>query len=209
MEETSAYQDILRHELRGSDGEVCVSVTKEALQEAEVLDPRSKTLLIYLLQMLPNGVQKRSVELEGLVETSCNLGIARLLKEELVLIHSIRSSVETEKMAVRDQVRLCVEFLGGSYKAHGVYPGWEYEKNSRLREVLTEEYQRLYGKAPLVLAIHAGLECGIFSSRIPGLQCVSIGPDMQDIHSGKERLSISSTRRVWEFLLAVLARLSD
>lgn len=209
LDEVALYQEILRHELKASDGQVRLSVKKEETGEAQVLEPGSKALVIYLLQMLPNGVQKRSVELQGLVQTSCNLGIARISKEELTLTYSIRSSVETEKMACSDQVQLCVEFLGGIYEAHGIYPGWEYEKNSRLQEIMIEEYQRLYGKEPQVIAIHAGLECGIFSSRIPGLQCVSIGPDMQDIHSGKERLSISSTGRVWEFLLAVLKKLKD
>ncbi|MCI8416166.1 MAG: aminoacyl-histidine dipeptidase [Lachnospiraceae bacterium] len=209
LDEVALYQEILRHELKASDGQVRLAVKKEETGEAQVLEPGSKALVIYLLQMLPNGVQKRSVELQGLVQTSCNLGIARISKEELTLTYSIRSSVETEKMACSDQVQLCVEFLGGTYEAHGIYPGWEYEKNSHLQEIMIEEYRRLYGKEPQVIAIHAGLECGIFSSRIPGLQCVSIGPDMQDIHSGKERLSISSTGRVWEFLLAVLKKLKD
>ena len=100
-----------------------------------------------------------------------------------------------------------MEFLGGDYEERGDYPGWEYKKDSVLRDTMVSVYQRLYGKEPKVEAIHAGLECGIFSGKIEGLDCVSIGPNMYDIHSPKERLSISSVKRVYEFLLEVLKEL--
>ncbi len=97
-----------------------------------------------------------------------------------------------------------VEFLGGEYIETGSYPGWEYRKDSALRDIMVDVYKKMYQKEPLVMAIHAGLECGLFSGKMEGLDCVSIGPNLYDIHSPKERLSISSVQRVYEFVLEVL-----
>lgn len=207
IRETASIQEILRHELHVSDPGVCISVEEGGEQQREVLNPRSLAMVLFTLAMIPSGVEGYSMEIQGLVETSSNLGIVRLEKERFQAFHSIRSSVDSRKEALSQQVRLLLEFFGGEYETQGVYPGWEYQKDSRLLKVMREEYQAMYREEPKVEAIHAGLECGIFCNRIQGLECVSIGPDMQDIHSGKERLSISSTKRVWEFLLAVLERL--
>ena len=121
----------------------------------------------------------------------------------------MRSSVESEKRALGSRLRHCVEFLGGDYEERGDYPGWEYKKDSVLRDTMVSVYQRLYGKEPKVEAIHAGLECGIFSGKIEGLDCVSRVRtlDMYDIHTPKERISISSVKRVYEFVLEVLKEL--
>lgn len=206
LEEARAYEAVIRHELRASDPEVRLVVKREGAGMEQALDPRSKALVIYLLHMIPNGVWKRSVEIDDLVQTSCNLGVVKLLEDALTFTHSVRSSVESEKLALSDQVRLLTEFLGGSYEARGVYPGWEYQKDTKLERVMAEVFREQYQREPRIIAIHAGLECGIFSSRIEGFSCVSIGPDIRDIHSFRERLSISSARRVWEFLLQVLER---
>ncbi len=208
LDQIAAFEAVLKHEFRTSDPGVCLRTERKGEAKALVLDPRSKSLVIYLLNMIPNGVQRRSVEIEDLVQTSCNLGVLRLEENLLWLTHSIRSSVESEKEALSDQVRLCVEFLGGTYEARGIYPGWEYQKDSPLQKAAIQVYEEQYGKKPQIMAIHAGLECGIFGSRIEGFSCISIGPDIKDIHSCKERLSISSTKRVWEFLLGLLKRLN-
>ena len=207
LEEVKSYEVILRHELRASDPEARLVARRKGESRVEVLDPRSKALAVFLLNMIPNGVQKRSLTMEDLVQTSCNLGVVKLLEDALTFTHSIRSCVESEKLALSDQARLLTEFVGGSYEARGVYPGWEYEKDTELERVMTEVFREQYGREPQIIAIHAGLECGIFSSRIEGFSCVSIGPDIRDIHSARERLGISSVKRVWEFLLKVLERL--
>lgn len=162
--------------------------------------------VIGLLCSLPNGVQSMSQDIEGLVQTSLNLGIATL-DEELRLTFAVRSSVEQEKKALLEKLRQQAEFYGGSYTQKGEYPAWEYRKESRLRDTMVSVYSRMFGKAPQVVAIHAGLECGLLSEKLPGLDCVSIGPDMQDIHTSRERLHIASTQRTWEFLLEVLKEL--
>ena len=112
--------------------------------------------------------------------------------------------MESAKHALIDVLRAVTELAGGTVEATGDYPGWKFRKNSPLREKMTALYERMYGTAPKVEAIHAGLECGILGSKIKDLDCVSIGPDMRDIHTTEETLSISSVKRVWEYLVALL-----
>lgn len=153
---------------------------------------------------LPNGVQAMSADMHGLVETSLNLGILSYEDGSLLADFSVRSSVESAKQTLIDRLCAVIGLAGGSFSVSGDYPGWKYRKDSPLREKMTALYEKMYGKAPKVEAIHAGLECGILGSKIADLDCVSMGPDMKDIHTTEETLSISSTGRVWEFLVRLL-----
>ena len=112
-----------------------------------------------------------------------------------------------EKQELLSKLRSLAEFHGGSYSQMGEYPAWEYRKDSPLREAMVAAYRKLFDKEPKVLAIHAGLECGLLGQKLPGLDCVSIGPQMHDIHTSREKLEIASTKRTWEFLLEVLKAL--
>lgn len=159
-----------------------------------------------MLCTLPNGVQAYSADIPGLVQTSLNLGIAKL-GEKFSVTFSVRSSVNQEKEALLRKLKEQAEFYGGTYSQMGEYPAWEYKKESKLRDTMVRIYTDLYGKEPQVLAIHAGLECGILGEKLPGLDCVSIGPQMHDIHTSREKLDIASTKRTWELLLAVLKAL--
>ncbi len=161
--------------------------------------------VIALLQAVPNGVQAWSRDIDGLVQTSLNLGVAEL-GEELQLTFAVRSSVNQEKRTLLDSLKALAEQYGASYSEKGDYPAWEYKKDSHLRDIMVNTYRELFGKEPRVVAIHAGLECGLLSEKIPGLDCVSIGPDMQDIHTSRERLNIASTERTWRFLLEILKK---
>ena len=120
------------------------------------------------------------------------------------LTFSVRSSVEQEKRALLNQLRDRAEFYDARYSERGEYPAWEYRKESPLREQMVHIFQQMYGKEPEVVAIHAGLECGLLAEKLPGLDCVSIGPNMQDIHTSREKLDIASTARIWEYLLNLL-----
>ena len=160
-----------------------------------------------LLNAVPNGVQAMSSDIPGLVQTSLNLGILTTDADAVRLTFSVRSSVNREKFGLIDQLKALAARFGGSYSETGEYPAWEYQKDSRLREVMVEVFEAQYGRKPVVEAIHAGLECGIFSDRLPGLDAVSFGPQMHDIHTSRERLDIASTARTWEYLVAVLERL--
>lgn len=162
--------------------------------------------VIALLNSVPNGVQSWSQDIDGLVQTSLNLGVAEL-KDDLRLTFAVRSSVNQEKRELLDKLKELSQFYGGSYSETGDYPAWEYKKESDLRDIMVSTYQEMFGKDPKVVAIHAGLECGLLSEKIPGLDCVSIGPDMQDIHTSRERLNIASTERTWKFLLKILKKL--
>ena len=153
---------------------------------------------------LPNGVQAMSADMHGLVETSLNLGILSYEDGSLLADFSVRSSVESAKQALIDRLCAVIGLAGGSFSVSGDYPGWKYRKDSPLRDKMTALYEKMYGKTPKVEAIHAGLECGILGSKIADLDCVSMGPDMKDIHTTEETLSISSTGRVWEFLVRLL-----
>ena len=159
--------------------------------------------VIALLCAAPNGVQAWSQDIEGLVQTSLNLGVVRL-DDQLHMTFAVRSSVNQEKRELLARLRELAEFNGAGYSEVGDYPAWEYKKDSRLRDTMIKVYRQMYGNEPEVVAIHAGLECGILSDKLPGLDCVSIGPNMLDIHTSREKLEIASTRRTWEFLLEIL-----
>ena len=162
--------------------------------------------VIALLNAAPNGVQSWSQDISGLVQTSLNLGVAAL-NEELQLTFAVRSSVNREKQELLEKLEALAKFYDGSYSQMGEYPAWEYKKDSALRDTMVQVYRDMFRAEPQVIAIHAGLECGLLSEKLPGLDCVSMGPEMYDIHTSRERLGIASVGRTWEFLKEVLKRL--
>ena len=170
------------------------------------LSTQSTAKVIELLCAAPNGVQSWSQDIEGLVQTSLNMGVVKL-GDRLNVTLSVRSSVNSEKQELLAQLRKLAEMFEAEYAEDGAYPAWEFKKESHLRDVMVTTYKDMFGKDAKVEAIHAGLECGLFTEKIPGLDCVSIGPQMHDIHTSRERLEIGSTMRTWEFLLAVLKNL--
>ena len=206
-EYAASMQTAWREEYTGTDEGITVTVTEEGEQDAKVLHPTSKEKVVFFLVNVPYGVQKMSGTIKGLVETSTNIGILKTSENEV--LGSIRSSVETARDALSDKIEYLTEFLGGEYERQGVYPAWEYRKDSPLRDKMVEVYEEMYGQKPNVVAIHAGLECGLFYKKMEGLDCVSLGPDMKDIHTSEEVLSISSTERVWKYLVKVLGALKD
>ena len=170
------------------------------------LSTEDSAKVIALLNAAPNGVQSWSQDIEGLVQTSLNLGVARL-DESFHMTFAVRSSVNQEKKDLLKKLAELAKFYDADYSQVGEYPAWEYKKDSRLRDTMVAIYTGLFGKAPEVVAIHAGLECGLLSEKLPGLDCVSAGPQMHDIHTSRERLEIASTERTWKFLLEVLKAL--
>lgn len=162
---------------------------------------------IHLLNVIPHGVIANSVKMEGLVETSLNPGILNVSVGEGMVSTSVRSSNAAAKEALINQLKSLAALCDASVGIRGDYPGWDFDPESELREKMVSIYEEMYGVKPQIEAIHAGLECGIFQSKLPGLDCVSIGPDMQDIHTTRETLSIPSVQRVWKFLLRTLESL--
>ena len=162
--------------------------------------------LIELICTVPNSVQAMSQQIPGLVQTRLNLGVSKL-DEELRLTFSVRSSVNQEKQELLTRLRAIADQFGGSYSQTGEYPAWEYKEDSILRDTMVKVYAEMYGKQAEVVAIHAGLECGLLGEKLPGLDAVSIGPEMHDIHTSRERLGIASVGRTWDFVKEVLKAL--
>ncbi len=160
--------------------------------------------ILEVIDKMPTGVYKMSEDIEGLVETSSNLGIINTDGGRVSLSVSVRSSKNAEKQKMIQKIKAICDGYNGAFGGRGEYPAWEYKKDSPLTDTVAKIYRETYSKEPKIEIIHAGLECGIFADKIDGLDCVSFGPDMFDIHTTDERLSISSTVRVWEFLKKVL-----
>lgn len=148
-----------------------------------------------------------SADVEGLVQTSLNLGILKTEEDEVSFSFAVRSSVETEKEELVNRISCLVTELGGTVSCMGEYPAWEYRQDSPLRDRMVEVFEEQYGRKPVVQAIHAGVECGLFAGKLPGLDCVSFGPDMKDIHTPKESMDVESVQRTWNYTLEVLRRL--
>ncbi len=199
------FNDILKAEYGVSDPNVQLVLAVKENTSASVLTGLAKEKVITALNLMPNGVQAMSSDLPELVETSLNMGVLKLDEKELEVSFSVRSSLESAKELLGDKLKQLTEMLGGEVSFHGQYPGWPYARESKLRDLCVKVYEKQYGCTPKIDVIHAGLECGILASKIEGLDCISIGPDMADIHTPDERISISSIARVWEFIKGVLA----
>ena len=203
-EAVNAEEAVLKNELHASDAGVTLELTAKGNKAAEVLDATSKITVLHALNNIPNGIQAYSMDIEGLVETSLNMGIMSQDCEELKMSFAVRSSVESAKYYLTERTALFVEMLGGTVETQGDYPGWAYRPESALRDRFVAVYERMYGKKPVVEAIHAGLECGMFSNKIEDLDCISVGPNMHNVHTSEETLEVASVQRVWEFLCEVI-----
>mgnify|MGYP004628392457 FL=1 len=201
-----ALEAALKNEYIKSDAGIQILVQPMGIQKADILDYASVNRVLCYLRMVPNGILHMSQVMPGLVETSLNLGILELTEEALHTVTSIRSSVSSRKEDVKNRVAMVVELLGGEITIEGDYPAWEYKDKSDVRTEIAAVYKDLFGEEPVFEAIHAGLECSIFSEKIKDLDCVSFGPNNYDIHTPKERLSISSTERMWRLILEFLKR---
>ncbi len=162
--------------------------------------------VIRLLNAVPNGVQKWSENIPGLVQTSLNLGVTQM-DDVLRLTFAVRSSVNQEKNLLCDRLKEVAGEFGAQYSQKGDYPAWEYKTDSVLRDTMVRVYRTMFSREPEVVAIHAGLECGLLIEKLPDLDCISVGPNMKDIHTSRERLEIASVERTWNFLLEVLKQL--
>ena len=147
-----------------------------------------------------------SQDLPGLVQTSLNLGILTTEDDAVELHFGVRSSVASQKEMLTERLTVLTHQLGGTVEVFGDYPAWEYRAESPLRELMCEVYREQYGAEPKIEAIHAGLECGLLCEKLPGLDCVSIGPELLEIHTARERMSVESVGRVWRYVREVLRR---
>ena len=193
----------MRNEYRVTDSGLTV-VVSETKAELLPMDEVSTRRILCWLTCAPNGVQAMNMDIPGLVQTSLNLGILQTHAEKVTTSFSVRSSVDSQKRMLHDRIRCLVEELGGSMEIFGDYPGWEYRPESPLRDRMQEVFVEQYGYEPKVEAIHAGLECGVFAAGLSGLDCIAIGPQLYDVHTIHEKLSISSLERIYQILLNLL-----
>ena len=186
-----------------TDNNLKISTVPVEIQKKAMTDASTKKVIAFLNE-IPNGIISMSKDIEGLVETSLNLGILKTNEDRLYLNFALRSSVNNDKYKLLDTLKEYSKKYGAELVSDGDYPAWEYRKDSPLRDTMCRVYKDMYKKEPEVVAIHAGLECGLLSKKLAGLDAVSIGPDMFDIHTPRERVSIDSTKRTYEFLLQLL-----
>lgn len=169
-------------------------------------DRDTKQKVLGLLVLAPNGVQRMCMDMPGLVETSLNLGIMKTTADSVQTVFSVRSSIKSCKEELLERLQVLADQYGAAFTVRGDYPAWEYKGKTPFLQQIVDTYTKRNGKAPVVRSIHAGLECGLLSQKIKDLDAVSMGPEILDIHTPQERLSISSTRRVWEFVLDILGQ---
>ena len=198
----------LSNEFRLTDPDINLSIEYidlgGSMVSSKVMNADSTDRVISALYTFPNGIQSMSFEIPGLVETSLNLGILETKDGDVCMSYSVRSSVNSRKTELIDRIKALTNVFDGIVTVNGEYPAWEYKPESKLRDTMVEAYTALYDQYPIVESIHAGVECGLFASKIPGLDAVSIGPDMKDIHTPNESMDAESVKRTWEYVLRVL-----
>ena len=204
----------LCQEFVAAEPNLSIEIVSGEKKEMEVFSNTFTKQLLDYLNLTITGVQVMSAQVPGMVESSLNLGIVKTELGKIHLAYSVRSQKETYKDHMISQIKaLASHIFVGETKAEvvvrGEYPAWDYKEDSVLREVMTSCYEKRFEESPRVEGIHAGLECGILLQKLPNLDIVSMGPEIQDIHTVKEKLSISSAKRNYDYLLDVLAALAE
>ena len=207
----SHLESLFKHEYVVSDPDIKVAaeITDSSSEAAanDMMDNISTNRVIAALVNMPYGIQGMSSNIEGLVESSLNLGILKTTDTEVVLSYCVRSSIASRKQEMLDKITSLTELLSGYVTLTGDYPAWEYRQDSPLRDLMKDIFIEQYGREPVIQALHAGVECGLFAGKIPDLDCVSFGPDMKDIHTTNESMDVESVKRTWEYTLEILKRL--
>lgn len=202
-------EQVFQKELQDTD-QIFLEVSEgEVIAGAEAYTGEYQRRILCTLMLLPCGVFGYSHAIEGLVETSMSLGALTVEEERLTLLMAMRSSVESQKYFLRDKVRILGELYCDDCIFEADYPGWQYRKDSPLREKAMDIYEELLGKPASAAAIHAGLECGYWAGKNEELDIISVGPDLYDVHSVKERASKVSIKNMWEWLVKMLADCAD
>ena len=194
----------LADQYKDTDPSMKVDITIYHGDADEPVTAQDTIKVIDVLFSLPEGVQKMSPDIEGLVQTSLNMGILKTDKDHVELSYCVRSSIDSEKQELTDILKRKCDETGGELILSGDYPGWKYKKESSLREKMISIYKEQYNAEPVIEAVHAGVECGLFAGKITGLDCVSYGPNLLEIHTHRERMDIESVRRVYSFTRKII-----
>ena len=198
------YNNIIGNELRTQDSGLKIEASVITDKEEKEFTCESTKKVVDLLYLYPNGINSKSVEIEGLVESSTNLGVLTTKDNIVEFDSAIRSSIPSLKDEIVLRSKTIVELFGGEFTTTADYPGWEYNPDSKIREICQSVHKDMYGKEAKIVAIHAGVECGLFNEKLGNLDMISFGPNLYDVHTPDEHMSISSVRNCYEYLKAIL-----
>lgn len=198
--------ETIKNEISGREENCDIKINCGNEGDFEVFDAVTRDKIIYMLLTTPNGIVNMSTEIEGLVETSLNLGILKTEKDKVVMQYALRSNKISALDFLEEKLSRFAVYNGGSYEISGKYKPWEYNADSALRELYISVYNKKFGRPPKIAAIHAGLECAVFTSKIDGLDCIAAGPDIFAAHTVNERLKISSVKSIFELLCDLLKK---
>jgi len=205
LEKIAQWNSILKNELNSVDPDVNLAMEILSDKVNKIFSEDTTTKALQILFLIPNGVKNMSMAIEGLVQSSTNIGVLTTSEKEIVFDSAVRSSVKTLKKAICDETIVLAEMVGATIQFKSDYPEWQYNPDSVIRNILEKVYNDINGKKPEISAIHAGLECGLISEKFGGkIDQISFGPNIYDVHTPKEHLSISSTDRTWSYLVAIL-----
>lgn len=195
---------ILKNEFKAQDS--CLNIKMQVAKETvkELFTKACTEEAVNLLYLYPNGINTRSTEIEGLIESSTNLGVLTTNDKYVEFDSAVRSSVPSLKNEIIERSKTIVELLGGEFQTKSDYPAWEYNENSKIREICQSVHKKMYGKEAEVVAIHAGVECGLFNEKLGNLDMISFGPNLYDVHTPEEHMSIASVKNTWEYLKEIL-----
>lgn len=201
------FVDIIKDEIRDREPHFDVMLTVGNAAECDVFDCDTENKLTKTLLCAPNGVIEMSASIKGLVQTSLNLGILMTTTNSIVFHFALRSNKQSALVFLESRLNALFSVFGAPSETFGHYPPWEYRENSPLRDIYCSVYRDTFGKESEIKAIHAGLECGVFDSAIDNFDCIAIGPALYDIHTTREKLSISSTEKYYNLIIKILEKL--
>ncbi|GAA0123064.1 MAG: aminoacyl-histidine dipeptidase [Clostridium argentinense] len=204
-EKVKEWNEIFKNELQGIEDDLELNFKRHDGTLKKTFDNESTLRVLKMLFLMPNGVQTMSMAIKDLVQSSTNLGVVTTVNNEVVLESAVRSSVKSLKKAICHEMIVLTDIFGASIEFQSDYPEWQYNPQSEIRDVFERVYKNMFGREAKVSAIHAGLECGLLSDKFDGkIDQISFGPNIYDVHTPDEHLSISSTERMYNFLLEVL-----
>ncbi len=203
------WDKVLKNEYKSSDPNMSLELKKLDTNLDKVFTYNTTQKVVDILIMIPNGINTMSMAIEGLVESSTNLGVVTTTNEQVTFDSALRSSVRSLKYEILRRIETVAKLVGASAITQSEYPEWEYKTDSYIREIFIEVYKTMFHKEPDIEAIHAGLECGLFNEKFGDVDMISFGPNMYDVHTPDECLSISSTQRTWKYLLEVLKEIKN
>ncbi len=205
------FEKQMANEYRYTDPDIKLTYSRTDYSDLAVsaVGRKDTRKVIALLMSLPNGLIERDPQIRDMPQSSLNMGVVRTNTDNLSVVYLVRSSINSQKKFLVDRLRSITWLAGGQIVTISEYPAWERVQDSPLVAELSALFEKENGKKPVISITHGGLECGLLASKIKGLDCVSIGPDMSGVHTPDEKVSISSVERTWKFLTAALSDMAE